>query len=451
MKGTIPETLCELGTIDSLVLAFTSLTGTIPSCIGDLDSLFLGFQSNMLSGPIPSGLGSMPLLSTLWINDNMLTGPLPDDLGDAINMISLQVDNNPQLNGNPLPILNRMTSITEIILNNCDFEGEIDETFLADNLVVVAIDISHNRFTSPNGIPSTLMELPHLEVLDLSANLLSGPFPSEIQVLSGPYPTDFPVPQISYFNYLSVYDNKLTGQIPSDLAKFPLLSHIDVSNNRFTGVMPDWMGQMTQMGFLFLSLNPFTPGPIPESFANFSFLEELSLRGTSLTGPLPSFLDWDLSALYLLDLGSNSFTGAIPENYGQILNLEFLLLNNNTGISSSIPSTFSNLKNLRALYADKTGLTGDMEIVCSLPNIADKLEGQEGIFASCGEGGPVTCDCGCTCFDSTSAGSQPLLGNLDGSLDNEFHRKSDMPMFRFDTAAANGSLVTNTFAQAGEP
>jgi Leucine-rich repeat (LRR) protein len=161
-----------------------------------------------------------------------------------------------------------MTNISTAMLNNCDFEGEIDETFMAENWLVAGIDLSHNRFTSPNGIPATLLERPYLEVLDLSANLLSGPFPSEIQI----------VPEESYFNFLSVYDNKLTGQIPSDLAKFPLLDHIDVSNNRLTGVMPNWLGQMTQIGFLFLSLNPFTPGPVPESFANFTFLQELSMR-----------------------------------------------------------------------------------------------------------------------------------------------------------------------------
>jgi hypothetical protein len=157
-----------------------------------------------------------------------------------------------------------------------------------------------------------------------------------------------------------------------------------------------------------------------------------------------------MSALYLLDLGSNSFTGTIPESYGQLRNLEFLLLNNNTGIGSSIPSTFSNLEFLRALYVDKTGLTGNMDIVCSLPNIADKLEGQEGIFANCVQGGPVTCDCGCTCFDSSSAGSQPLLGNLDGSTENEFHRKDDMPVFQLDAAAVgSGGQVTSAFSQSG--
>ena len=440
VKGTIPESLCELGTIDGLSLTSTSLTGRIPSCISDLNMGFLLLDNNLLTGPIPSGLGKVPLLSTLWLNNNMLTGFLPDDLGDALNLISLFVDDNPQLSGDPLPILNRLLNINTIMLNNCDFEGDIDETFMADNEFVDGIDMSHNRFTSTNGIPATLLERPYLQVLDLSSNLLSGPFPTKIQV-----------PDQSYFNYLSLYDNKLNGQIPSALANFPVLDHIDVSNNMLTGTLPKWLGQMTQMGFLFLSLNPFTAGPIPLSFGNFTFIQEMSLRGTSRTGPLPSLLgsrSTNMTALYLLDLGSNSFTGPIPESYGHLPNLQFLLLNDNPGINGTIPSSFSNLQWLRALYVDKTGISGNMDEVCSLPNVADKLEGQEGIYANCEQGGPVTCDCGCTCFDSSSPGSNPLLGNLDGSSENEFHRKDTLPSFRFNAAAESGGLVTVSLARS---
>lgn len=433
VTGTIPDTFCDFGGfIDMLALAFTSLSGSIPSCMGDLEVLSLILDSNLLTGPIPTGLADFHLFSTFWVNDNLLTGPLPDGLKDAENMLSFQVHDNPGLTGNPIPILNGMTNISALMINNCDFEGEIDETFLANAPLVNAIDLSHNRFTSPSGLPAALFEKPILEVMDLSANLLSGPLPTVIQNAA-----------MSPLNFVSLYDNQLSGELPSALANFPVLDHIDVSNNKFTGTLPGWIGQMSQMKFLYLSLNPFAPGPVPESYGNMQFIQELSLRGTSRSGLLPSMVGTSLTALTLLDLGSNAFAGPIPDSYGSVPNLKFLLLNDNQGIIDFIPSTFANLQELRGLYVDQTSLIGDLDTVCNLPNIADPAVAQHGIFADCNLP-EITCDCDCKCFDGTGAGSQPLLGNLDGSAENEFHRYDDLPVFHAEDYTGNnaGGLVT---------
>jgi len=67
VTGIIPETFCDFGGfIDALVLTETSLSGPIPSCIGDLEVVNLVLNNNLLTGRIPSGLADFHLLSVLW-------------------------------------------------------------------------------------------------------------------------------------------------------------------------------------------------------------------------------------------------------------------------------------------------------------------------------------------------------------------------------------------------
>ena len=329
---------------------------------------------------------------------------------------ALYFDQNSDINGNPISVLNKMTNLTVLIGNGCDLEGEIDDTFLADLPNIRGIDLSQNRFTtSPDtGLPVHLFNKPILEVLDLSSNNLQGPLPTDIQL-----------DEMPYLNFVSLYDNQLAGELPVALSNLVGLDHLDLSMNAFSGSMPDFIGEFQFLRFLFLSVNSFESGPLPETFANLTDLEELSLRGLARTGPLPTYLG-EMSRLELLDLSSNELTGEIPEGYGGLTELEYLLLNNNFDISGIIPSTFKNLTQLQGFFIDSTSLSGDLETICQLPNFADNIvHPQEGIFADC-MNGPITCSCDCACFDGVlgGEGSQPLLGNLDASIEFQFRRSN---------------------------
>ena len=63
------------------MLGSNSLTGSIPSQLGDLANLArLDLNDNGLTGSIPSELGDFAKLTELRLDDNDLTGRLPDDL-----------------------------------------------------------------------------------------------------------------------------------------------------------------------------------------------------------------------------------------------------------------------------------------------------------------------------------------------------------------------------------
>ena len=74
------------GRVIGLYLGQNNLIGSIPSSIGDLDSLKeLILQGNQLTGPVPAGIGSLIVLENLLLNNNQLT-----DLPDLSSLASLQ-------------------------------------------------------------------------------------------------------------------------------------------------------------------------------------------------------------------------------------------------------------------------------------------------------------------------------------------------------------------------
>ncbi|MCE2399217.1 MAG: Ig-like domain-containing protein [Gemmatimonadetes bacterium] len=94
------------GRVDTLTLRGNSLTGEIPSELGDLSSLeVLWVLSNSLTGEIPSELGDLSNLETLGLNHNSLTGEIPPELGDLSNLEWLYLESNSLTGEIPLDFL----------------------------------------------------------------------------------------------------------------------------------------------------------------------------------------------------------------------------------------------------------------------------------------------------------------------------------------------------------
>jgi Leucine-rich repeat (LRR) protein len=396
-----------------------NLKGKIPTENGNLSSLYhLSLLFNELSGSIPTELCNLQSIAYIELSQNLLTGELPSCLGTLSDMRQLFLDDN-MLTGDPSGIFSSLPVLEVLVANNNSFTGVIDSTLLANSRDINWVDLSHNGFTS-NGIPLHLFSLPQLEILDLSQNRLAGRLPTDI-------------PENFNLTFLALYDNALTGHLPASLSNLKGLYSLDLSNNSFVGPM-DVVGAMPGLVILFLSDNPFESGPVPQSFANLTNLNELSLRNTNRNGTLPDFIGRGnfTNNLQVLDLGSNALEGAIPATYGEQPNLLYLLLNDNSGISGQIPPSFSNLTQLVGGYFDGTGLNGNMSFMCKLPNF-QTINGDEGLFADCGDPSPeINCTC-CVCCTSGLEGgcSRPLLSNLDVFLAVEYRiRRFD---FRNDT------------------
>uniref|UniRef100_A0A0E0R9T2 non-specific serine/threonine protein kinase n=1 Tax=Oryza rufipogon TaxID=4529 RepID=A0A0E0R9T2_ORYRU len=101
-----------------------------------------------------------------------------------------------------------------------------------------------------------------------------------------------------------------------------------LQGNHFTGTLPNWLGQLTSLVILDLSMNNIT-GPLPGIFGKFTDLRDLNLAGNQLTGHLPSQISM-LSNLTRLDLSNNILDGLITdEHFVGLKGLEYIDLSHN--------------------------------------------------------------------------------------------------------------------------
>lgn len=184
-------------------------------------------------------------------------------------------------------------------------------------------------------IPSWLINLKSLEVLDLSVNQLVGPIPGWV----GTLPNLF---------YLELSDNQLSGQLSKDIFHLKALmsqkSHdetnrnslelpvyvspssvtykqqynhmsslppaIYISRNNLTGNIPVEVGKLKAIQILDLSFNSLSGG-IPDELSNLTRLERLDLSKNNLTGRIP----WSLKLLHFMsyfNVAFNNLEGPVP-------------------------------------------------------------------------------------------------------------------------------------------
>ena len=204
------------------------------------------------------------------------------------------------------------------------------------------------------GIPPELAELSNLELLYLAGNQLSGCIPAGLQ--NGPIgdldrlglpfcltaegaallalyeATDGPnwsnntnwlsdAPLGEWYGVttddtgrvvgLHLSDNRLTGEIPPELAGLSNLEELYLSGNRLSGEIPPVLGTLASLEELFLARNRLS-GEIPAELAGLSNLEQLVLSSNELSGEIPAELG-DLSNLRQVLLSGNPLSGCIPD------------------------------------------------------------------------------------------------------------------------------------------
>ena len=219
------------------------------------------------------------------------------------------------------------------------------------------LDLRNNSLSGP--FPRSICSLQFLKRLGLSLNLLSGSIDclGEAQALSflGLSHNRFTggLPDLSRLQQLqTVYlqDNQLSGRIPSDWAQLIQLQCLLLSKNRLEGSIPSSLGQLPRLTRLELSSN-LLEGTIPESFSGLESLTELYLSQNRLEGQLPSIFH-GLQVLEKLDLSENRFHGDLAVCEARSL----LSLSMNDNQLSSIPSCIRNLKGLELLLLARNAI-----------------------------------------------------------------------------------------------
>ena len=103
-------------------------------------------------------------------------------------------------------------------------------------------------------------------------------------------------------------DNRITGDLPAQLLRQPLLEEVFLHNNNLTGTLPTSFSP--NLRALLLASNNLS-GPIPEELGGLKKLTDLRLNRNQLSGPIPSSLT-GATALQVLRLDYNRLVGPIP-------------------------------------------------------------------------------------------------------------------------------------------
>ncbi|OMO57963.1 hypothetical protein COLO4_34961 [Corchorus olitorius] len=115
--------------------------------------------------------------------------------------------------------------------------------------------------------------------------------------------------RLNNLRVLSLRANRLSGEIPADLANLTLLRSLYLQGNEFDGEFPPSVTRLTRLARLDLSSNNFT-GPIPFAVNNLTQLTRLYLQDNKFSGSLPSI---NPDGLADFNVSNNNLNGSIPD------------------------------------------------------------------------------------------------------------------------------------------
>ncbi|XP_074355241.1 uncharacterized protein LOC141693951 [Apium graveolens] len=190
----IPESICKLSKLEKLFLSHNNISGVIPACISNITGLLIfSMGQNLLHGSIPtalfnmtallginlfnnylngviSGIGLSSQCFALYLDQNLLTGPLPSNIGSFKHLTTLRLSNN-KLIGDIPTSLGDCVMLEELLMDGNLFNGKIPNSFKhLKNLAF--LDLSNN--TMSGNIPNFLGELVQIQFLNLSYNKFEG-------------------------------------------------------------------------------------------------------------------------------------------------------------------------------------------------------------------------------------------------------------------------------------
>ncbi|CAK8579682.1 unnamed protein product [Lathyrus sativus] len=308
----------------------------IPNSLGDCVSLqTFSAQSAGIVGTIPNFFGRdgpFPGLIFLQLSNNFLEGVLPPSLsGSSIENLLVNGQNSiNKLNGT-LAVIQNMASLKQIWANGNSFTGPIPDLSRLDQLSDV--NLRDNQLTGV--VPASLVNLPKLQVVNLTNNYLQG---------SPPKFRDGVGVDNNMDGGRNQFCTNVLGQPCSSLVN-ALLSVIeplgyplkfaeswqgnDPCANKWLGVICSG-GNISIINFQSMGIT----GTISPNFGSLSSLTKLLLANNSLMGTIPNQLT-SMPLLQELDVSNNHLYGRVPSFPRRVV----LKFGGNPDIGKDKPST----------------------------------------------------------------------------------------------------------------
>ncbi len=274
LTGTIPGELGNLSGLTYLDLSFNQLAGTIPSELSNLSKLTgLDLGGNELTGTIPSELGGLSNLTALNLSRNQLSGTIPGELGSLSNLRYLWLSQN-ELRGDIPVSLTGLTSLEGLVFfSNAGLCAPVDSAFQA---WLKGVGSVHGSSCAPvdsqqdRAVLAKLYNATGGAKWEGNSNWLSNrPIREWYGVAND---ADGRV------TGLYLWENQLSGTIPSELGGLSNLKWMYLDNNLLTGSIPPELGNLPNLVALFLHNNQLS-GCIPVALQSVvsNDLDELGL------------------------------------------------------------------------------------------------------------------------------------------------------------------------------
>ncbi|KAG6709508.1 hypothetical protein I3842_06G135900 [Carya illinoinensis] len=289
------NSLANLTLLSSFNASNFLLPGAIPDWFGFRMAAIqvLDLRSCSVNGAIPSSLGNLTNLTSLYLSKNNLTGQIPVSLGRLLRLSILDLSGN-SLNGSITASIASLGNLSFLDLSSNNFTGSIPPG-IGTLVMLQYLNLSGNTFSS--SIPAQFGDLQNLGDLDLSLNTLSGSVPEGFKGLRN-------------LQNMRIGENLLGGSLPVDLfATLTQLQSLVLRHNGFTGSLPDVLWSMPDLRLLDVSGNNFT-GMLPNSSNTNAISAVLNISQNMFYGGLtPS-----LKRFSSIDLSGNYFKGSVPDH-----------------------------------------------------------------------------------------------------------------------------------------
>ncbi|XP_059310735.1 receptor-like protein EIX2 [Lycium ferocissimum] len=262
------------------------------------------------------------------------------------------------LGGNISPALLDLQHLEYLDLGGNDFQGLATPTFLGSFEKLQYLDLSHSSLV---GIPPSFGNLSSLQYLSLRA--YSYPYDtveSSVKDLNW-------VSSLSSLTYLDLSYVNLSSathwlESVNKLPSLVTLSLQSSSLHRLPHSFPNW--NMTNLSILSLSGNNFVDSVLPKWLSNATTLETLDIGLTKIEGPI-SNVEWgklcNLRELYLTEDKINGDISRLVEGLSSCSNttIEVLSLPGNR-LTGQFPNSLGHLKNLRIISISFNQVSGSI-------------------------------------------------------------------------------------------
>ncbi|PIN03852.1 Leucine-rich repeat protein [Handroanthus impetiginosus] len=283
LTGELPSEIGRLRNLRYLYLHNNSFFGEIPLMIGNLTNLTaLQLHSNKLSGTIPPSICNLSSLEYLSLSNNNFEGSIPECLGNFSNALtegcalqSLNLNSN-QLEGTLPQSLAHCHQLEVLDLGNNKIQDSFP--FWAETLLYLRVLVLRsNRFRGTITPSKTNLTFPTLQIFDISYNEFTGLLPTQyLKNLKGMI--NVKENESDILRGDSVYSESTI--VVKDI---PVLESLDLSSNLLGGKIPWQLTRLTFLAMLNLSMNHFV-GPLPQNGQFLTFDKSSYIGNPELCG-----------------------------------------------------------------------------------------------------------------------------------------------------------------------